>query len=192
MEMRPLVGGHVVLDFVNTVAWRLDPARFVDDLTTADALVTWLRRTGLLRTDPAPVAPARAAAAVERARKLRDDLYAVLSASIDGQEPPADAAEAVHRAIVEALGRARLTGVVPLRWEFTPADVSELPVSLALEVWRFLESVDRTRLRQCADEGCGWVFLDGSRNGSRRWCSSADCGNRSRARRHYERNRARR
>jgi predicted RNA-binding Zn ribbon-like protein len=45
------------------------------------------------------------------------------------------------------------------------------------------------RLRRCDDDGCGWLFLDTTRNHSRRWCSSGDCGNRDRARRHYARNR---
>jgi predicted RNA-binding Zn ribbon-like protein len=42
------------------------------------------------------------------------------------------------------------------------------------------------RVRQCADEkGCGWLFIDESRAGTRRWCSMGECGNRAKARRHY-------
>jgi predicted RNA-binding Zn ribbon-like protein len=45
------------------------------------------------------------------------------------------------------------------------------------------------RVKVCAGEGCGWVFLDESRNGSRRWCDSRDCGNRERVRRYLARKR---
>ena len=46
------------------------------------------------------------------------------------------------------------------------------------------------RLRICANDGCRWVFQDGSRTGRRRWCSMASCGNRAKAARHRERKRA--
>jgi predicted RNA-binding Zn ribbon-like protein len=42
-------------------------------------------------------------------------------------------------------------------------------------------------VRVCAGEGCGWLFLDTSRNGRRIWCESGDCGNRERVRRHLAR-----
>ncbi|GAB2966266.1 CGNR zinc finger domain-containing protein [Amycolatopsis acidiphila] len=182
---RPLVGGHVAVDLVNTVAWRLDPARLVDDVTDPDALVAWLRRTGLAHGKLAATERT-----VEEVRRLREDLYAVLFASIEQRDPPPEAAESLRAAMLAALSRARVATIVPLRWEFEPARPADLPVLLTLEVWRFLQFTDLTRLRQCADEGCGWLFLDASRNGSRRWCSSADCGNRARARRHYRRARA--
>jgi predicted RNA-binding Zn ribbon-like protein len=52
-----------------------------------------------------------------------------------------------------------------------------------------LQTMPADRLRRCDDQGCGWLFLDTTRNHSRRWCSSRDCGNRDRARRHYTRSR---
>ena len=51
----------------------------------------------------------------------------------------------------------------------------------------FLVSSDLKRLKQCADDFCGWLFMDKSRNYSRRWCSMKDCGNRAKAHRHYQR-----
>jgi predicted RNA-binding Zn ribbon-like protein len=50
-----------------------------------------------------------------------------------------------------------------------------------------LTSVSRSLVRQCADEGCGWLFLDRSHARKRRWCNMADCGNRNKAREHYRR-----
>ncbi|TMI77299.1 MAG: hypothetical protein E6H05_00485 [Bacillati bacterium ANGP1] len=58
-------------------------------------------------------------------------------------------------------------------------------------VWaasELLTSADVRRVRQCqSDDGCGWLFIDRSKNGTRRWCSMSVCGNRAKARRHYER-----
>jgi predicted RNA-binding Zn ribbon-like protein len=47
------------------------------------------------------------------------------------------------------------------------------------------------RVRQCANDRCRWLFLDDSKNGSRRWCSMSMCGNRAKAHRHYLRTRHR-
>jgi predicted RNA-binding Zn ribbon-like protein len=43
----------------------------------------------------------------------------------------------------------------------------------------------RHRVRKCANSLCGWLFVDESKGGNRRWCSMAACGNRAKARRHY-------
>ncbi|HEX8509894.1 MAG TPA: CGNR zinc finger domain-containing protein, partial [Propionibacteriaceae bacterium] len=67
-----------------------------------------------------------------------------------------------------------------------PSDIAD---RLALEVGRFLQHQDLTRLRRCAGEGCGWLFLDGTRNRSRRWCDPNDCGNRTRVRNYARRHR---
>jgi predicted RNA-binding Zn ribbon-like protein len=53
-----------------------------------------------------------------------------------------------------------------------------------------LVSSDLDRVKVCDGPGCGWMFLDGSRNRSRRWCDSRDCGNRERVRQHLARKRA--
>ncbi|QZY30460.1 CGNR zinc finger domain-containing protein [Nocardioides coralli] len=53
----------------------------------------------------------------------------------------------------------------------------------------FLASSDGGRVSQCADDACGWVFLDTSPRRNRRWCVAGDCGARNRSRRHYARTR---
>ena len=53
-----------------------------------------------------------------------------------------------------------------------------------------LTSQDRADIRECDAPDCEWLFLDHSRNGSRRWCDMKSCGNRQKARRHYRRARA--
>jgi predicted RNA-binding Zn ribbon-like protein len=59
-----------------------------------------------------------------------------------------------------------------------------------LDAADLLTSGKFAKIRQCSDEACGWLFLDRSQAGKRRWCSMADCGNRYKARRYYRRQQA--
>jgi predicted RNA-binding Zn ribbon-like protein len=177
MEYRPeLVGGHLVLDLVNTVAWRLDERRRIDRLADPANLRSWLTATGLGPSEPDTETDLV---------RCREAAYAVLHPLAIHQEPAdADVAE-LHKLIENAVRNAELVSPRPLIWRAdTVAD------RLRLAVWRLFEDEDLDRLRQCGDNDCGWLFLDRSKNGSRRWCSSADCGNRARARRHYQRHQA--
>jgi predicted RNA-binding Zn ribbon-like protein len=74
-------------------------------------------------------------------------------------------------------------------WLWT--DVDEHLTSILWPVARaattLLTSPDLARVRECAGDPCGWLFLDVSKNGSRRWCDMADCGNRAKARRYRAR-----
>ncbi|NIH83111.1 CGNR zinc finger domain-containing protein [Amycolatopsis granulosa] len=172
-----VIGGHRALELVNTVAWRLDPARTEERLPDDDALRRWAEAAGFT--------PVAVDGGVAEVRALREAAYQVLRPLATGTAPGDP--EPVRRLIVGALGRAAIASVAPLDWRIAVHGTSDLPAALALEVWRLLQFEDLTRLRECADEACGWLFLDRSRNGSRRWCSSGDCGNRDRARRHYRR-----
>ncbi|MDX6264965.1 MAG: hypothetical protein QOH84_6653 [Kribbellaceae bacterium] len=166
-----LIGGHVALDLLNTVSWRLDPARTVDRIATPEALSIWCAAVAL--SGPVTAEPERVAA-------VREVVYGVLLPRARGIEP-ADLGE-LQRLLVGALGRAAAVGVRPLDW--VGAGLAD---ELVLAAGRLVEREDLARLRECQDEGCGWLFLDRSKNGSRRWCSSGDCGNRARAKRHYQR-----
>jgi predicted RNA-binding Zn ribbon-like protein len=177
-----LVGGHVVLDLVNTVAWRLDPERWVDRIAEPGARDDWLRAVGL----PTGVDHrARPDAHASRSRPddlavLRETAYRVLQPVAVGAEP--EGVDELRELMVGAVSKAWIVQLNPLRWR------ADDPVTeLTLATWRLLEDEDLSRLKQCQDDDCGWLFLDRSKNGSRRWCSSADCGNRARAKRHYRR-----
>jgi predicted RNA-binding Zn ribbon-like protein len=54
---------------------------------------------------------------------------------------------------------------------------------LAIQTSGLLMSDDMTRLRACECDTCRWLFLDTSKNHSRRWCDMRVCGNRMKARR---------
>jgi predicted RNA-binding Zn ribbon-like protein len=191
-QARPeLIGGHVALDLVNTVSWRLDPTRTLDRLADTDALVRWVVAVGVLPDEQAERLSAAqddtAVSALERVRRLRESAYCLLRPIALGSPVDEADVERVQRAVTRALVHARVGDVVPWRWEADVRGPDDLPTALALEVWRLLQFEDLTRLRECRDRDCGWLFLDRTKNASRTWCSSADCGNRKRARRHYQR-----
>ncbi|WP_460666093.1 CGNR zinc finger domain-containing protein [Kribbella swartbergensis] len=180
MNYQPeLVGGHLALDLVNTVAWRLDDRRRVDRIADPVNLRRWLTAGGL--EPPARVTRAQR----DQLVRCREDAYAVLHPLAVGAEPAARDLAVLRDLIEDAVRDAWLVSARPLTWRATT-----VVDRLRLAVWRLFEDEDLSRLRQCDDDDCGWLFLDRTRNGSRRWCSSADCGNRARARRHYQRRRA--
>ncbi|MGW2864243.1 CGNR zinc finger domain-containing protein [Streptomyces sp. NPDC001205] len=192
------VGGHPVLDFVNTEAWRLDGTRRAERVTEGfSGWLDWAARAGLFGADEA--AKLRAAAdaadggATERElaalRALRDCLGALLDALTQGQELPGAAWEALRKALLRAREAADLPPSLPLRWDPRAERTADLRHALALRAEELLVGPELSRVRRCAGPGCGWFFLDRTRGGTRRWCSSGDCGNRDRARRHYARTR---
>lgn len=191
-----LVGGHPVLDFANTVAWRLDAARTADRVQGAEAWARWAVAAGLLTADRAEAmlrpetahsAPTEDATAA--LMDLRAALLPILDALVDDAAPPAEEWEALRRTLVLAREGAALPPAFPLRWQPGTDRLGDLVHTLAMLAEDLLAGDGLGRIRRCAGPGCGWFFLDRSRSGTRRWCSSDDCGNRERARRHYSRTR---
>jgi len=191
------VGGHVALDLVNTVSWRLDKDLWRDSLHDYGALVGWCQQAGLL--GPATARQLLAGApghrrlaeqAVHDARALREHSHALLAALADDGEPPRAVVTApgLRALLLDALAHSDLTGP-PMRWQLIPRQPPDIPRLLALQVLDLLQSPHLPQLRQCHGPGCGWLFLDRTRSHTRRWCSSSLCGNRARARRHYARHR---
>jgi predicted RNA-binding Zn ribbon-like protein len=196
-----LVGGHVALDLANTVSWRLDPARCVDRLGSPASLVDWyavaVRVGPRLRLERwAAAHPDRAERAGQRVRDLRAATIRVIDGHLStrDQRPSGDDA---WRADVDLLAgawrEATAAGIpsrtLPLTWSVDVTTLDDAVHVLALEVADLLRRPDLSRLRRCDGEGCGWLFLDTTRNHSRRWCLPQDCGNRARVRAYVERHR---
>ncbi|MFD0149651.1 CGNR zinc finger domain-containing protein [Streptomyces sp. NPDC055721] len=118
---------------------------------------------------------------------LRGLLWPVLDALTEGEPPPAEEWNALRRVILRARESAELPAAFPLRWQPGTERLADLGHTLALQAEALLAGPGLERIRRCGGPGCGWFFLDRSRGGTRRWCSSGDCGNRDRARRHFAR-----
>lgn len=192
-----LIGGHPALDLVNTVSWRHDPDQWRENLATPADLLTWADRAAVLH-EPHLTAirlamedhPRRAEGILRRVHELREQLYLHLAGCIDDPAGEHQIEEGcpLHGAFADAVAASRLAGT-PARWTLEPRDPLDLARVLALHALDLVQTMPVHRLRRCDDDGCGWLFLDTTRNHSRRWCSSSECGNRDRARRHYARGR---
>ena len=192
-----MIGGHTALDLVNTVSWRHDTDQWRENLATPLDLLRWTRRAAVLDKHHLTALrialaedPKTAELVLRRVHELREQLYHHLAACIDHHrgDHQIRAGSPLHRAFADAITAGSLTGTPP-RWTLEAHSPLELPRVLALHALDLVQTMPPDRLRRCHDEGCGWLFLDTTRNHSRRWCSSGDCGNRDRARRHYARTR---
>lgn len=193
-----LVGGRLCLDFVNTATARGN-AGHRDYLTSYDALLTWGRHAGVISAKQLQILTASAAKKLQAALsalsltvRLREAIYCLLSSAVRGRRPASADLLQVNRAFQEACRQRavlqRGTGF-EWGWEFDPGDLRAILWPVVLSTTELMTSPDITRVRQCAREGCQWMFLDTSKNGSRRWCSMAVCGGRMKSQRFYHRKR---
>jgi predicted RNA-binding Zn ribbon-like protein len=195
VESYELIGGELCLDFSNTASRRTVPEGPAERLRRFGDLVTWAERVGILEGDSsarmraeAARRPGDAAAVLGRARVLREAIYRIFSALARDEAPvPEDVAvldDEYHRGI--ARRRLMADG-----WVWTlEGDVLEWPFGpVALSAADLLTSDQLNRVKECTNQSCTWLFLDVSKNRSRRWCDMRDCGNRAKARRHYAKSR---
>jgi predicted RNA-binding Zn ribbon-like protein len=194
-----LIGGSLCLDFTNTVGSRHD-ADLHDKLKTYADLVAWSRHAGLLseRTarqllEQAARDSAMANAAHTRAITLREAIYRIFSAANTGHRPKNADIEILNQALGRALAQARIVATgenFEWDWDANKLALDQMLGPIARAAAELLTSPQLAQVRACANETCGWLFIDASRNHSRRWCDMSDCGNRAKARRHYAKLRA--
>jgi predicted RNA-binding Zn ribbon-like protein len=179
-----LDGGRLCLDFVNTQSLRTG-----EHLTTYADLLAFARQAGVITPEQhRRLRGASDEGVLGRAHALRSALFEIFSAVAAGREPPHAAMDVFNAALAGALGHARL---VPREDEFAWGWASLSPEFPLWEVLRsaadLLTSPDARKVRECGAADCRWLFIDTSKNRSRQWCSMTSCGNREKARRHYER-----
>jgi predicted RNA-binding Zn ribbon-like protein len=194
----PIVGGHLALDFANTVDDPLGPTRHDHAATYAD-LVRWSLRVGTLDEQraarlrrTAEQTPGAADAALRRAHELREILNDLFGAVADGTDDIAARWTRLRPFAAAAVAAADLdTGTGPHRWSWSADD--DLAVVLhpvAAAAADLLVSADLTRVKRCGR--CPWLYVDRSKNRSRRWCDMADCGTAEKMGRYVARRAARR
>jgi len=190
---------RLCLEFANTVRWHASQHPEETLHSYAD-LVTWAQKVRLVSDHAAQKLlssaagqPAEASRVLERATALRETIYRIFVALIHGQSPAeADLAELSHTLTKMARGARIVKTAQGFAWNWdVNEDALDSPIwPIALSAAELLISEEHKRVGQCADDrGCGWLFLDTSKNHSRRWCDINDCGNRAKQRRHYDRTR---
>jgi predicted RNA-binding Zn ribbon-like protein len=190
-----LTGGALCLDFANTLGDR--PRSTEEHLGDYDDLLRFGRQAEVLvEADldelerQAEKHPRRARAAFERSIELREALYRIFGRLARTEVPAVGDILLLNSALREVLPnlqiRDRGSG-----FEWTWSGPAHALDSLLWPVVRsaaeLLTSEEAKNLRECAAETCSWLFVDRSRNHRRRWCDMATCGNRAKARRHYQR-----
>jgi predicted RNA-binding Zn ribbon-like protein len=195
-----LCGGHPALDFVNSLDSRFNSRGCTEGLQNYDDLLRFTRETRLLDSVHAAqvaraVTPAAAARALRAGRALREALAATLYALVDGRPPPSAGLAMLehyshmahrHRELRWQSGTGEGAALV-WSWRFNEGK-AELPVwVIAHAALELMQSPEVKRVRACEAETCRWLFLDTSKNHTRRWCKMRVCGNRMKARRYQAR-----
>ena len=194
----PVVGGHLALDFANTIDDPDGPARHDHAASYAD-LLAWSVRLGVLTTSragrlrrAAAGRPRDEAAALRRAHDLRRVLITTFTDVAGGGRAAPRHWTELRPFVTDAYEQADLAGggtAYQLTWSGTDRlDAMLWPVARAAA--DLLTSDALRRVKRCA--GCPWLFLDGSKNGSRRWCSMEDCGTHAKIQRYVAARAARR
>lgn len=190
-EELALIGGHPALDFANTAGWHASEER-TESLVGYGALLAWARHAELLSvpetetlTVEAERHPRKAAQALRHAIDVRELIYRIFTAITQGDGPAPGDLEQLRREHLAALAAARTEwrdAGLQRRWD-DAADLLRPLHPIVDSAVHLLEDPPLGRLRQCGNHPCGWLFVDRSRSGTRRWCSGGDCGNEVRVRR---------
>jgi predicted RNA-binding Zn ribbon-like protein len=192
VDARPLliVGGHLALDFANTVDDPGGPADF-DHLGDVERALAWARHYGVLDQSSLQHADPAAQADLRRLHQLRETVQSGFTAVAHGEPFPASVWRELRQAVADAIAHADLAAVpdrVELCWPGGGLD--GVGDAVAQAAYTLLTGGQLTRIKRCAE--CHWLFLDQSKNGSRRWCSMEDCGTSTKMRRYVARRAARR
>jgi predicted RNA-binding Zn ribbon-like protein len=184
----------LAVEFANTLAWRGSTSE--ESLHNAGDVLSWLSVNQVMAT--AVIAelktwlaehPAQSVRLFDDAIEIREAIYRLLHAAASSSTPARGDLLRLNSALDDAAPRTLLernANAFGWRIEAKPTASG----ILAPVIWSaadILVGPDSDRVRECANDRCLWLFLDDSKNGSRRWCSMQMCGNRAKAHRHYQR-----
>jgi predicted RNA-binding Zn ribbon-like protein len=186
--------GRLCLDFANTLSWR-NSDRQHDWLDSYSNLVEWGALVGILPVETvhrlhreAARDPTKAGTVLKGAVELREAIYRIFSAIAAGSSLQAADVDALNAALADALTHLQIFSEAEgFVWDWVGDEgaLDRMLWPVARSAADLLTSEELNRVGECQGDGCGWLFMDMSRNRSRRWCDMGDCGNRAKARRYY-------
>ena len=185
------IGGDLSTDFTNTRSGRYEPPGHEHIQTYAD-VVEFTRQAGAIRPSEAKrliaeaeIGSEKATQVYRRAVALREAIWRSFARIAQGRDPAPQDVEVIGTEAADAGAQARLvkTGdAFGWAWSET-ADLARPLWPIARAASELLMSdLDRTQLRECADDTCAWLFVDRTKNHSRRWCDMNSCGSRNKVR----------
>lgn len=186
-----LVAGHLALDFANTLDYRYDPKRRVELLRDYEHLLEFAGQSGVItrrqvRQRLLRTSRPEAMLTLKRAIEVREALNRLFRSIVAGEPPRRSCLQALNH----FLAATRVSETISWRQSEFVRSYSDLASQPDAPIWpivdaaaNLLASPERTHIRECSDPSCRWLFLDHSKNHSRRWCDMRICGNRSKVQR---------
>jgi predicted RNA-binding Zn ribbon-like protein len=189
-----LDGGCLVFDFTNTINSRRSTSAY-EYLNQYQDLLAWAVKVGMIMDDERALLALEAEENAERAEgeylrvmRTREVLYALFSMIAAGSAPDKAVVEAFNTELSGALRSVQLTIGKHIATVQFRSDQSSLgkPLNAILKsAYDVLMTESFTRMKECPS--CGWLFLDKTKNGKRRWCNMDVCGSKDKAKRYYQR-----
>ena len=191
-ENLELVGGVLCLDFVNTVNSRYEPEH--DYIALYADLVDWAAKMELF--SPTQAKPLKQKASqesskaeniLETTKDARETMFRVFAAIAEGTNPKEADLSAIAGLYQEAIGNGQLVktdGLFVFKWE-PHKSLDGILWQIVASAQSLLSSKEVAHVKECPN--CGWLFLDTSKNHSRRWCSMNTCGVHDKMRRYHKR-----
>src|SRR6266849_5820714 len=191
-----LTGGLLCLDIANTVDDRTEfhPQEL---LNSYNDLVSWSEQAHVLTEqeaqrllEKAARRPSEASRVLKRAVAIREAIFRIFKAVAEDASPEDEDLVSLSAAVADAQNHAQIVlkanGFI-WNWAGNAGDLDRMLWPVVLSAADFLTSDDLDTVRVCASDSCDWLFLDTSKNHSRRRCNMKSCGNREKARRFYSR-----
>ncbi|CAM5716649.1 CGNR zinc finger domain-containing protein [Niallia circulans] len=197
MNSYMMVGERLCMDFINTVSWRESDEKRRDWFTSYAKIVDWCIHADVLTEQQAKVLllkaeekPSEAGEVLKQTIEMREVMYRIFKSVSKGTPPQPLDLECFNESVSKFYQTLR---VIQEKDHYTLKFMDNeenldtmLPPILQSAVDLLVSKNDLERVKKCEGDSCGWLFFDTSRNRSRRWCSMADCGNRAKARRFYQ------
>jgi predicted RNA-binding Zn ribbon-like protein len=191
-----LTGGLLCLDFANTVDDRTD-VHPQELLNSYYDLVSWSEQAHVLTEEEAQRLlkkaarrPSEASRVLQQAVAIREAIFRIFKAVAEDVSPEDKDLVSLSAAVADAQNHAQIVlkanGFI-WDWAGNAGDLDRMLWPVVRSAADFLTSDELDTVRVCASDRCNWLFLDTSKNHSRRWCNMKSCGNREKARRFYER-----
>ena len=189
------IGGDPALDLVNTVDWTSRGPEN-ERLTDFARLISWAEAAGVVSSSAgaalrkrADARPGEAAAAHHNALETRAALARLFGRIAAGRAGSRDLHD-FNRLLGPPLEHMQLLPAamrgsqdLQLGWEKKDSRLQSVVWPVLWSAARLLTSDEAGQIRVCGGEDCGWIYVDRSRNGLRRWCQMETCGTREKSRR---------